>query len=346
VSNRTVSDIGEHALISRITERLAMPSWVVVGPGDDAAVIRPERGALDVLTTDAQVEGIHFDRRFVPPDAIGHRALAVNISDLAAMGAAPRAALLSLVLPDELEVDVVDAVVDGFIALAGRHRIAVIGGNITRSPRMGAEQTPGPLMIDVTAIGSVKPRRILTRSGARPGDEVFVTGTIGGAAVGLKSLIDDVGAGLNTRSHTTHEETYLRPEPRVRAGLLLGRNRAASACIDLSDGLADGLRQISAASGVGVIVEEAAIPIADGVAAFHRSLGSDALCAALAGGDDYELLFTARPAWRGRLRAVRRQAGDLPITKIGVVTRETGLILRSASGDRDLPEGFEHFRSI
>ena len=346
MSNRTVSDIGEHALISRITARLATPSWVLVGPGDDAAVIRPERGALDVLTTDAQVEGIHFDRRFVPPDAIGHRALAVNISDLAAMGAAPRAALLSLVLPDQLEVAVIDAVVDGLLTLAERHRVAVIGGNITRSPRLGSEQAPGPLMIDVTAIGSVKPRRILTRSGARPGDEVFVTGTIGGAAVGLNSLVDDVGAGLKTRPYTTHEQKYLRPEPRVRAGLLLGRNRAASACIDLSDGLADGLRQIAGASGVGIIVEEAAIPLANGVAEFYRSRDTDGLCAALAGGDDYELLFTARPAWRGRLKAVRSQAGDLPITKIGVVTNDTRLIVRSAAGDRDLPAGFEHFRSI
>jgi len=346
VSNRTVSDIGEHALISRITARLATPSWVVVGPGDDAAVIRPERGALDVLTTDAQVEGVHFDRRFVPPDAIGHRALAVNISDLAAMGAAPRAALLSLVLPDELEVAVVDAVVDGFTALAGRHRIAVIGGNITRSPRLGAAQAQGPLMIDVTAIGSVKPRRILTRAGARPGDEVFVTGTIGDAAVGLNILRS--GADLlgppQRGGSALLQEKYLRPEPRVRAGLLLGRNRAASACIDLSDGLADGIRQISAASGVGIIVEEAAIPLAAGVAEFHRGLGNDAVCAALAGGDDYELLFTVRPVWRGRLRAVRRLAGDLPITRIGVVTRDTRLIVRSTAGDRDLPAGFEHFR--
>jgi thiamine-monophosphate kinase len=357
VSNRTVSDIGEHALISRITARLALPSWVLVGPGDDAAVIRPERGALDVLTTDAQVEGIHFDRRFVQPEAIGHRALAVNISDLAAMGAAPRAALLSLVLPDQLEVAVIDAVVDGLLALAERHRVAVVGGNITRSPRLGSEQTPGPLMIDVTAIGSVKPRRILTRSGARPGDEVFVTGTIGGAAVGLHSLQARAGgpegpplrspvgveADLQVRLNE-NERKYLRPEPRVRAGLLLGRNRAASACIDLSDGLADGLRQIAGASGVGIIVEETTIPLADGVAEFYRSRGIDASCAAMAGGDDYELLFTARPVWRGRLKAVRSQAGDLPITKIGVVTRETRLILRSAAGDRDLPAGFEHFR--
>ena len=118
MTDRTVADLGEHALISRITTRLAMPGWVVVGPGDDAAVIEPERGTLDVVTTDALVDGVHFDRRFVPPDAIGHRALAANLSDLAAMGARPRAVLLSFVLPDSLEVACLDGIVDGLLALA------------------------------------------------------------------------------------------------------------------------------------------------------------------------------------------------------------------------------------
>jgi thiamine-monophosphate kinase len=328
VSHRTVSDIGEHALISRITARLSMPAWVVVGPGDDAAVIQPERGALDVLTTDALVEGVHFDRRFVPPDAIGHRALAVNLSDLAAMGARPRAALLSFVLPDELEVEAVDGIVDGLIALADRHRVALIGGNITRSPRSGAGHAQGPLMIDVTAIGSVKTRRVLTRSGARPGDEVFVTGTIGAAAAGLRSLqARHPGSGIGDPGS---EEKYLRPEPRVRMGTLLGRNRAATACIDLSDGLADGLRQLAAASHVGITVDEASIPMAGGVAEFHS--------------DDYELLFTVRPSSRGRLRAVKSQAGDLPITRIGIVTTDSRVIVRTGSGDKDVPAGYEHFR--
>ena len=321
MSHRTVSDIGEHALISRITQRLARPSWVLVGPGDDAAVVQPERGTFDVLTTDAIVEGVHFDRRFAPPDAIGHRALAVNLSDLAAMGARPRAALLSFVLPDQLEIADVDRIVDGMIALADRHRVAVVGGNISR--------TPGPLVIDVTAIGSVKPRQVLMRSGARPGDEVYVTGTIGGAAAGLRSLLDSVGAGVNTRPYTAEEEKYLRPEPRVRVGMLLGRNRAASACIDLSDGLGDGLHQIAAASGIGISVEEALIPKASG----SLELNSD----------DYELLFTVRPSSRGRLRAVRSQTGDLPITRIGVVTKEAGVVLRTATGDRELPPGYEHW---
>ena len=164
-----VSSLGERALIARITSRLATPPWVAVGPGDDAAVIEPVRGAFDVLTTDALVDGIHFDLRFSPPDAVGHRALAVNLSDLAAMGAEPRAALLSLLLHDALDV----AALDGLLALAGRYRVALVGGNITR--------TTGPLTVDVTATGSVRPRRVLTRAGARPGDEVYVTGTIGAA---------------------------------------------------------------------------------------------------------------------------------------------------------------------
>src|SRR5687767_11292887 len=218
-----------------------MPSWVIVGPGDDAAVIVPERGTLDVLTTDALVDGVHFDRRFVPPDAIGHRALAVNLSDLAAMGAEPRAALLSLVLPASLEVVEVDRMLDGMLALADAHRVALVGGNITR--------TPGPLTIDVTAIGSVRPRRVLTRAGARPGDEVYLTGTAGAAAAGLAALKAD---GSQAGTHSVCVERYLRPEPRVRAGVLLGRNRAATSCIDVSDGLADAVRQVAEASGVGI----------------------------------------------------------------------------------------------
>jgi thiamine-monophosphate kinase len=325
LSPPTVSSLGERALIQRITARLAMPSWVVVGPGDDAAVVEPERGALEVLTTDAQVEGIHFDRRFVPADAIGHRALAVNLSDLAAMGARPRAALLSLVLPEALDVEVLDRLLDGFTALAAKHGVAIVGGNITRSP--------GPLMIDVTATGSVRPRRILRRSGARPGDEVYVTGAIGDAAAGLRMLRNGSAEGRCV-------ERYLRPEPRVRAGALLGANRAATSCVDLSDGLADGVRQLAEASGCGFAIDVDALPISDDA----RAAGQDAVEAAVAGGDDYELLFTVRPANRGRLRSVCRVLGSMPITKIGVVTKEATLVLKSRTGNHAWPDGFEHFR--
>jgi thiamine-monophosphate kinase len=326
----TVSSIGERALIQRITARLATPPWVVIGPGDDAAVIEPERGALEVLTTDALVEGVHFDCRFVPPDAIGHRALAVNVSDLAAMGAEPRAALVSLALPDTLDVSVMDGIIDGMLAVAGAHRMAIIGGNITRSP--------GPLMIDVTAIGSVKPRRALTRAGARAGDEVYVTGTIGDALVGLQSLQQgEIGYAMC-------QERYLRPEPRVRVGLLLGRNRAASACMDLSDGLADAVRQVAEASAVGMTIDASALPMSAEARRWHEQRGSDPVAAAVSGGDDYELLFTVRPSSKGRLRGVLKSVHGVPMTRIGLVTRERRVVLRTPQGDRELPEGFEHFR--
>jgi thiamine-monophosphate kinase len=324
----TVAELGERALIERIKARLTSPKWVLVGPGDDAAVIEPERRMADVLTTDAFVEGIHFDRRFCPPDAIGHKALAVNLSDLAAMGAVPRAVLLSLALPGELPSADVDGIVDGLLALAARHQVTLVGGNITRSP--------GPLVVDVTAIGAVAPRRVLRRSGARPGDEVYVTGTLGRGAAGLQAFRAD----SNLPDAQAH---YLRPDPRVRAGLLLGRNRAATACMDLSDGLADAVRQVAAASGVGMAIRADALPIQDAVRDWFVQRRADPAIAAAAGGDDYELLFTSRPTHRGRLRAVRSHVGDLAITKIGVVTKERDVVLETQAGKQELPQGFEHF---
>jgi thiamine-monophosphate kinase len=332
LSHSTVSSLGERALIARITARLAMPPWVVVGPGDDAAVLRPERGTCDVLTTDALVDGVHFDLRFVPPDAVGHRALAANLSDLAAMGAKPRAALLSLLLPDSLEVDVIDRVIDGLLALAATYRVSLVGGNITR--------TSGPLAIDVTATGTVHPRRILTRAGARPGDEVYVTGTLGAAAIGLRAL----QSATSLEAPAAAVERYLRPDPRVRAGLLLGRNRAASSGMDLSDGLADAVRQVAEASHVGMTIDAATLPIDAGAHWWHARSGDDPLGIAMSGGDDYELLFTVRPTQRGRLRGVLKQLGDLAVTKIGVVTKGSDLLLRDERGIRELPRGYEHFR--
>jgi thiamine-monophosphate kinase len=335
VPTLTVADIGERALIARIKARVSMPSWVVIGPGDDAAVIRPERGAFDVVTTDAQVEGVHFDRRFVPPDAIGHRALAVNLSDLAAMGAFPRAALLSLALPPTLDVGDFEQLLDGVLAVAAAHRVTLIGGNIT--------QTSGPLTVDITAIGSARPRKILTRSGARPGDEVYVTGSLGEAAIGLQRLQAAARTGSSWPSDSCVAR-YLRPEPRVRAGRLLGRTRAASSCMDVSDGLADCVRQVAEASGVGITIDAAAVPLSAEVRDAQTRRGRDPLEPALSGGDDYELFFTARPAHRGRLRAARQQLGDLPITRIGVVTKSRELLLRDEDGTRALPTAYEHFK--
>jgi len=161
--SRSVAEAGEHALIERVRQRLGpSPDWLLVDVGDDAAVYEPVRGLVEVITTDAIVDGVHFDRRFVPARAIGHRALAVNLSDLAAMGATPRLATLSLVLPPDLPLADFDEMIDGLLALATESRTRIVGGNVT--------STSGPLAVDVTLIGAVHRRRVLTRGGARPGE--------------------------------------------------------------------------------------------------------------------------------------------------------------------------------
>jgi thiamine-monophosphate kinase len=302
---------------------------MIVGPGDDAAVAEPERNRLEVFTVDAQVEGIHFDRRFTPPSAIGHRALAVNLSDLAAMGATPRLALLSFALPARLEVAEFDEMVDGLTALASTHGVTVAGGNLTR--------IDGPMVIDVTLVGSVKPRRVLTRSGARAGDELYLTGTIGAAAAGLEMLQQ------GRRDSEECIRRYLYPEARVRAGLIAGRNRAATACMDLSDGLADAVRQLAQASGVGAAVDAASLPIDREGGGWFERRGESPVHTAIARGDDYELLLAVRPRTRGRMEALRRHAG-VPLTRIGVCTADPAIVLREKSAEAAMPQGYAHFR--
>src|SRR5262245_10777755 len=201
----SIASLGEHLLLQRIRERIGRPpDYVELGIGDDAAVIFPERGMVDVVTTDALVEDVHFRRDWTPATAIGHKALAVNLSDLAAMGATPRASLLSLALPDDFPVDDFDALLDGFTSLAAAARAPLIGGNLARSPK--------GVVVDVTAIGSVRRRRVLRRNTARAGDELWVTGTIGAAAAGLAIL----GAGVSRASldapSTACVARYERPD--------------------------------------------------------------------------------------------------------------------------------------
>jgi len=336
-----VADLTERELVARIQQRLApAPGWLLVGIGDDAAVVEPERNRVEVLTVDAIVEGIHFDRAFVPPDAIGHRALAVNLSDLAAMGAAPRLCLLSMALPSALPLADFDAIVSGFCTVAGRYNLHVAGGNLTRSP--------GPLMIDVTVAGTCKRRQALTRGGARPGDELYVSGTIGAAAAGLviAQALGSAGTETNQGRGTSESrclDRYLRPEPRVRLGMHLGRNRAASACMDLSDGLADGLRRIAEASGVGLIIDANALPIDPGARACFEARGQDAVTSALTGGDDYELLVAVRPR-TGRRLAAAIARGGAPLTRIGACTADRALLLQRDGGASPVPQGYTHFR--
>jgi thiamine-monophosphate kinase len=330
----TIATAGEHALIRHIRARLApAPDWLIVDVGDDAAVYEPQRNALEVITTDAIVDGVHFDRAFTPPFAIGHRALAVNLSDLAAMGAEPRLATVSMALPQTLTLQHFEQIIDGLVALAERTRCRIVGGNITA--------TTGPLAIDITAVGSVGRRRVLTRAGARPGHYVFVSGTLGDARAGLAQLRADPAVAAGRSSELVAR--YLQPEPRLRLGQQLGRRQAATAAIDLSDGLADGLHQLASASGVGFEIDATALPVRED-ARGHWGSTEQTVEEALAGGDDYELLFTVHPRRLGRLKAVERLVAGLKLTHIGTVTRTPGVDIIHGDGRRQpVGAGYEHF---
>jgi thiamine-monophosphate kinase len=332
----TVSELGERVLLARIRARLPKPGTdVVVGVGDDAAVVTSATNAQIVLTTDALIEGVHFDRAISSAADIGYKALAVNLSDLAAMGATPAWALLSLALPSTTDVAEVEALVDGLITLAIAENTALVGGNLTRSP--------GPLVADLTAVGTVHPRRVLRRDGGRPGDELYVSGSIGAGVAGLEVARhrDDP---TQLAAAMACVERYRRPTPRVRLGRAVAQARAARAAMDLSDGLADAVRQIAAASGCGAEIDASALPIDAGARQWWEGRGDDAVAKAIAGGDDYELLFAVPLKWRGRLRHARRHAATPSLTRIGVLTRTRGEYVVVREGRREpLTGGFEHW---
>jgi thiamine-monophosphate kinase len=309
----------EFELIEAFT--LALPlrgEGVLVGAGDDAAVLRPAPGEDLVATVDAVVEGVHFDPRFTPED-VGWKALAVNLSDLAAMGARPLWALVALAIPAGTRPATVKRIARGLGACARAHRTAVVGGNVSRARE---------LSLTVTALGAVPEGRAVLRSGARPGDLVAVTGTLGDAALGLRA-----GA---PRALVSRQR---RPAPRLAAGrALAGVVRAA---IDVSDGLAQDLEHVCRASGVGARIGLPDLPLSPAYRRMARRL-PDPFAPALAGGEDYELVVAIPPTSLERARAAARRART-PLTVIGRFVRGEGVRVVGARGEPvSVPEGHDH----
>jgi len=311
-------EIGEFGAIARI-ERAAARSragtrGVVVGIGDDAAVLRARAGEDLVATTDALVEGVHFRFATQAARAIGRRALVANLSDLAAMGARPLGCLFALAAPPSLPVRTLDALVAGILDEAAAHRCPLVGGNVSR-----ARETA----LTLTALGAVARGRALLRCGARPGDRILVTGTLGGAAL-------EVALALRGRGRVRRVAV-----PRLAAGRALARLPGVGACIDVSDGLEADLAHLLDASGVAAALEPARVPRPRGFDAACRRAGLDPEQLALAGGEDYELLFTLRPGAPAAARVARR---------LGVPVAEIGRVLRRRPGGRTRPaRGYRHF---
>ena len=345
--SKTVGEIGERGLLRRFRERVPAGPGVVVGVGDDAAAV--EIAPLALLTTDSLVEGVHFRRDQAPPRLLGRKALTVNLSDVAAMGGLARYATVSLCLPPDLTLGWVDSLYDGLLERAAESGVALVGGNVARSP--------GTIVVDVTLVGEAG--QLLRRSGARPGDRVVVTGTLGAAAEGVRLLdegarLDEDGelcaTGVWTESSAPAVLACLRAQLDPRPPLALARSIAergfARAGMDLSDGLSLDLVEICSGGGVGAVLDADLVPVDSRAAGLERARGGDALSLALHGGEDYELLLAVAPEAFEELGELARVWG-VDVTRIGeFVEGEPVVRLRGAGAETLLPPGgHDHFRT-
>lgn len=330
---------GELELLRQIRSRNApaAASGVRLGIGDDCALLSPRPGEEMAVTTDLSIAGRHFRMDWHPPEVVGHRVLARGLSDIAAMGARPVAAFLSLGLPRELTVATgrrrawIERFYDGLLALAGAHKTLLAGGDLAESPIA---------LADIVLVGAVPRGRALLRSGARPGDLLYVTGSLGGATAGLARLGELASSGKTSDAPLSIPKKmqpllaqHLYPQPRIAQGLWLQRRGLATAALDLSDGLSTDLTHLCEESRVAAEVDAAALPV-------HPAA---TLAQALHGGEDYELLFAAPPSAR-----LPRAIAGVPVTRIGRILRrrpaKPSIMLLTPQGSQPLePHGWEHF---
>jgi thiamine-monophosphate kinase len=324
--------LGELALIEQIRQDSAgqRSRFVRLGIGDDCAILQPPAGSEVLVTTDFSLEGRHFRRDWHSPESVGHRCLARGLSDLAAMGATPMAAFLSLALPKSVAKGWTTRFFAGLRVLAERYRVPLAGGDTA--------QAPGEFILaDIVLVGAAPAGRALRRSGARVGDLLYVTGALGGSATELERMRS--GKSRRVKSGSWERHPHMFPEPRVAVGEFLMKSGIASACLDLSDGLSTDLAHLCEESGVSAEVEEGLLPIHP----LAREVGAGlATQAALHGGEDYELLFTARPGM-----SVPRRILGVAVTRIGRVVRKGEMVLVREDGSRVVLEarGWEHFWS-
>lgn len=346
--------MNEFDFISKIRARVAAKqgsgsslithhSSLVQGIGDDAAVIRSTGGKDWLVTTDLLIEEVDFKRDTTTPELLGHKALAVSLSDIAAMGARARWGLVSIGLPaDVWESGFAERLYDGYLSLAEQYGVELAGGDVSRSTEK--------IVIDSILIGECDSGRAVLRRGATPGDQIFVTGFLGDAAAGLRLI--ERGARVHTTSGPKPFEEHsanrlllrqLRPDPRVGWGILLGEQQLASAMIDISDGLSSDLNHLCKESNVGAVIDAARIPIDQVVTEICGRRALDPLMLALHGGEDFELLFTVKPE---NVHKLPKRVDGVPVTCIGTIKEQSSGV-RISEGTRIWnlePGGWEHFR--
>lgn len=379
-SSLTVKEVGEFGLIDRIRSLFpqAAPS-VLVGIGDDVAVLRTSTGRVLLATCDCQIEGVHFVRCSVPAYALGQRAAAVNLSDIAAMGGNPLWALVSLMVTESTPVPWIEDLYRGLGDALTRHGAVLVGGNTAKHPDR--------IVIDVTVLGEADPDRVILRHGAQVGDLIVVTGVLGGSRAGLECLrwnlcgkpgdreadpsgpvsgpfsgsegacvdrsleklkgnVDIPAVDERMRDAAVHRHRL--PEPRLREGRLLAASGWVHAMVDVSDGLMGDLAHMCHASGVGAVIHAEAVPVDAACEAVAQAVGQDPLLWALYGGEDYELLAAVDPQGYGDIERALARSGAVPCRVIGrIVPQEEGIrCVRSDGSAVETPQrAWDHFRA-
>ncbi|MFC4766876.1 thiamine-phosphate kinase [Effusibacillus consociatus] len=330
-------EVGEFGLIERLRDKLnPADDTVIVGIGDDAAVLSYDAKSYVVMTTDMLVEGVHFREDTIDFRSLGWKSLAASFSDIAAMGGIPRHAAVSLAIPPSYEIESLEQLYEGIAEICSEFQAHVVGGDIVK--------TDGPFVISVTVNGEAAQGKALLRSGAQPGDLVFVTGTVGGSAAGLVLLESSQKSLLPPDEQLTLITFHQRPVPQVQVGQILRTSGGCTSCNDISDGLASELNEIAAASGVGIRIDENRLPLAPAVTNFARITGQNAIDWALYGGEDYQLVGTLHPlAYSAVVTAC--QMNGIRFTLIGRVIEGSGVVMeRSAGGETVLTaRGYNHF---
>jgi thiamine-monophosphate kinase len=328
-----LSSLGEFGLIESIRKMTSRKSSsVLIGVGDDAAALKFSSSAILLATTDMLLEGIHFDLAHSDFYSLGWKSAAANLSDIAAMGGIPRFCLTSLGIPSSVSVEHIKDFYRGFNAVLRAHATVIVGGD-TCSSREG-------FVVNVVVLGEAEKTRIITRSGARAGDRIFVTGTLGDSAAGLELLKKRIRGGGQRARITKLVQKHLRPKPRVEWGILIARSRCVHAMIDISDGLSSDLAHICEKSEVGAKIFYENIPSSRSLRAAEDELSKPPVQYALSGGEDYELLVTAPPRCGDKLKKL-----GVPLTEIGEITRARKLVLVDRQGITKPLErtGYDHF---
>jgi len=331
-----LSDIGEFGFIESIRKDcLTTLDEVIKGIGDDCAVFRSSGDRVLLLTTDMLVEDIHFVRDTITPHQLGGKAIAVNLSDIAAMGGRPLVALISVAIPAEREIEELQELYRGMKDICGRYRVDIVGGDTVASP--------DKLVINVSVVGDANEGQVLYRSGARPGDKIYLTGTVGDSSAGLRILRGKISAPGPLRDHFI--KAHNEPQPLIETGGIIAQSRLATAMIDLSDGLISDLGHICEESGVGAFLFRDRIPLSSELEKVAGYAGFNPLELALSGGEDYALLATVPEKNAKKFEQVCKENGSWPLFLIGDIQEEGGIRMMTADGsvEKLRPKGFDHF---